>query len=196
MEGWTEEEFRNRNLMAPCGLYCGTCGIYIANRDGNEKFGAVMGNLYGTDPEETVCLGCMQPDPPEKLYGYCKQCKIRECVRSKDYYSCHQCEEWPCAMIKDFPLATGAQSAVTSRCRSLSLPAHWLLLAGLDSRLIDSGVWMASDRGCSLPVNLHRRGRARCVNAFARTGIQESTGRGSSFRPLHLPNWSECRGQV
>jgi hypothetical protein len=66
MEGWTEEEIRNKNLMAPCGLYCGACGVYLATRDENEKFRAVMGNLYGTKPEETECLGCMQPDPPKK----------------------------------------------------------------------------------------------------------------------------------
>ena len=69
MEGWKEEEIGNKSLMAPCGLYCGVCGVYIATRDGNEKFRAVMGSLYGTKPEETECLGCMQPDPPKKLYG-------------------------------------------------------------------------------------------------------------------------------
>lgn len=107
MEGWREEEFSNRDLMAPCGLYCGACGVYIATRDRNEKFKSVMGNLYGTRPEETECLGCMQPDPPQKLYGFCKSCKIRECVRSKALYACHQCADWPCAMIRDFGLATG-----------------------------------------------------------------------------------------
>jgi len=59
------------------------CGVYIATRDKNEKFRAVMGNLYGTRPEETECLGCMQPDPPKKLCSYCKGCKIRKCVRSQ-----------------------------------------------------------------------------------------------------------------
>ena len=49
--------------MAPCGLYCGTCGVYIATRDDNSKFKAILGNLYGTKPEETECLGCMQTDP-------------------------------------------------------------------------------------------------------------------------------------
>jgi hypothetical protein len=83
------------------------CGIYIATRDGNEKFKAIMGNLYGTKPEETVCLGCMQPDPPKQLYGYCSACKIRDCVKSKGYYSCHQCDDWPCNEIENFPLATG-----------------------------------------------------------------------------------------
>ena len=78
MEGWSEEEIRNKDLMAPCGLYCGTCGIYIATRDKNEKFKNVMANLYGSKPEETECLGCMQSDPPEKLYAMCKLCKIRD----------------------------------------------------------------------------------------------------------------------
>jgi hypothetical protein len=107
MEGWKEEEIRDRKLMAPCGLYCGACGVYIATRDKNEKFKQVMGNLYGTKPEETACLGCMQTDPPEMLYGYCKMCSIRDCVRGKGFYSCHQCEKWPCDMINGFGLATG-----------------------------------------------------------------------------------------
>jgi hypothetical protein len=107
MEGWSEEEIRNKHLMAPCGLYCGSCGVYIATRDGNEKFKTILGNLYGTKPEETECLGCMQPDPPNKLYSYCETCKIRDCVKSKKYYSCHQCDEWPCDMIANFAIATG-----------------------------------------------------------------------------------------
>ncbi len=107
MKGWTEEEFRNKKLMAPCGLYCGTCGVYIAMRDDNEKFKGVMGNLYGTPPEQTSCCGCMQADPPENLYYFCKSCDIRSCVKSKDFYSCHQCSDWPCDMIKNFGLATG-----------------------------------------------------------------------------------------
>lgn len=107
MEGWSEQEIRNRDLMAPCGLYCGACGVYIATRDGNEKFRTVMGNLYGTKPEDTACLGCMQADPPKKMYGYCKMCPIRDCVRSKGFYSCHQCRDWPCDRINQFGFATG-----------------------------------------------------------------------------------------
>jgi hypothetical protein len=109
MKGWKKEDIRNKDLMAPCGLYCGTCGVYIATRDKNEKFKAVMGKLYGTKPEETECCGCMQKDPPEKLYSFCKSCEIRNCVRIKGYYSCHQCSEWPCDMIRKFGLATGVR---------------------------------------------------------------------------------------
>ena len=107
MSGWTEEEIKDPALMAPCGLYCGTCAVYIATRDKNEKFKAVMGNLYGTKPEETECLGCMQPDPPEKLYAICQLCEIRNCIKAKDFYSCHQCKDWPCALIEKFPISTG-----------------------------------------------------------------------------------------
>jgi hypothetical protein len=107
MDGWNEDEIKNKNLMAPCGLYCGACGVYIATRDKNEKFKQIMGNLYGSKPEDTECLGCMQADPPEKLYGLCKMCKIRDCVKDKGFYSCHQCEDWPCDMIESFGMATG-----------------------------------------------------------------------------------------
>jgi hypothetical protein len=107
MEGWSEDEIRDKALMAPCGLYCGTCGIYIANRDGNEKFRSVMAALYGTTPEETRCKGCMQAETAEELYPYCRMCKIRGCVASRGLYACHQCADWPCPMIKNFELATG-----------------------------------------------------------------------------------------
>ena len=107
MKGWTESEFAERSLMAPCGLYCGVCGVYLATRNGDAKFKALLGSLYGSAPEETECLGCMQPDPPQNLYGYCRVCPIRDCVRGRDLYSCHQCAEWPCALITGFPLATG-----------------------------------------------------------------------------------------
>jgi len=109
MKGWKEEEFKNKDLMAPCGLYCGTCGVYIATRDNNEKFRNVMANLYGTEPEKTSCLGCMQSDSSKQLYEWCQTCNIRSCVKSKGHYSCHQCEKWPCDMIETFGYATGVR---------------------------------------------------------------------------------------
>ena len=107
MKGWREDEIENRYLMAPCGLYCGACGIYIATRDDNEKFRSVMADLYGTRPEETRCLGCMQPDGAGMIYEYCRSCAIRDCVQAKGWYSCHQCDEWPCDLIENFPYVTG-----------------------------------------------------------------------------------------
>ncbi|MBN2152621.1 MAG: DUF3795 domain-containing protein [Candidatus Lokiarchaeota archaeon] len=94
-------------MLAPCGLYCGVCGVYIATRDGNAKFKEILGRLYGSKPERTECMGCMQADPPELLYGFCEICPIRDCVKQKGYYSCRQCEEFPCKLIKNFPMPVG-----------------------------------------------------------------------------------------
>ena len=107
MRGWTDGEIADRSLLAPCGLYCGVCGVYIATRDGDDKFKAVLGRLYGTPPEQTRCLGCMQADPPKMLYAYCRSCPIRECVLGRGLTSCQACDEWPCGLIDSFPLATG-----------------------------------------------------------------------------------------
>jgi hypothetical protein len=82
-------EIADDRLLAPCGLYCGVCGVYIATRDHNEKFRAILGKLYGSKPEMTECKGCMQGDPPELLYGFCSTCPIRDCVKGEGFYSCH-----------------------------------------------------------------------------------------------------------
>jgi hypothetical protein len=49
----------------------------------------------------------MQPNPAKKIVGFCRICAIRNCAKSKGFYSCHQCEEWPCSMIEDFGFAAG-----------------------------------------------------------------------------------------
>lgn len=107
MRGWSEDEVADRRLMAPCGLYCGTCGVYLSHRDDNTKFRDILARLYGTAAEETRCKGCMQEDPPECLYGFCENCAIRDCVHGKGYYSCHQCDDWPCEHIEAFPVPVG-----------------------------------------------------------------------------------------
>lgn len=101
------DESHDPRLLAPCGLFCGACGVYIATRDHNERFKAVLGKLYGTKPEKTECKGCMQGDNPELIYGYCKSCPIRDCVRKKGFYSCHQCNEWPCKYVQNFGFPVG-----------------------------------------------------------------------------------------
>jgi hypothetical protein len=101
MEGWTEDEIGNKELRAPCGIFCGACAIYIATRDDNEKFRSIISNNWKTKPDETKCFGCMKSDPPKQLFGFCQTCLIRTCARSKGLYSYHQCEMWPCDKIEN-----------------------------------------------------------------------------------------------
>jgi hypothetical protein len=36
----------NPDFVAPCGMYCGVCAIYIAHRDNNRKFKERLVGLY------------------------------------------------------------------------------------------------------------------------------------------------------
>ena len=107
MRGWTDDEFADRRLMAPCGLYCGACGVYISHRDGNTKFRDKLAALYGSKPEATMCKGCMQDEPADCLYDFCRSCALRECVLDRGFYSCHQCDEFPCGLVERFPIPVG-----------------------------------------------------------------------------------------
>lgn len=107
----------NSDLLAPCGLYCGVCAIYIADRDNNEKFKERLVDLYkgkitgkGTLPgsenlcmDDIRCSGCLS----ENRFMHCEQCQIRQCANDRGYTGCHQCDEFPCRHINNFPMAVG-----------------------------------------------------------------------------------------
>lgn len=94
----------DRKLLAPCGLYCGVCAIRIAHRDDNPKFKERLVGVYGlSSPEEVRCGGCLSDD----LFMYCRICPIRNCCAEKGVEGCHQCDEFPCQFIENFPLPVG-----------------------------------------------------------------------------------------
>jgi hypothetical protein len=98
-------------LLAPCGLYCGVCGVLYASRENNIKFkegllGFYQKHLPGGEKltiEDVHCDGCLS----ERPFVYCKECHIEECVRGKGYSGCHGCSDFPCRWIEDFPIAVG-----------------------------------------------------------------------------------------
>ncbi|OLS12883.1 MAG: hypothetical protein RBG13Loki_3518 [Promethearchaeota archaeon CR_4] len=102
-------EIENESLLAPCGLYCGVCGIYIATRDGNEELRQKLSKFYGTKVVETACRGCMQPEPADCQFPICGACVIRNCVKGKELQSCAQCKKFPCEKISNFPLPVARQ---------------------------------------------------------------------------------------
>ena len=90
-------------LAAPCGLYCGVCGVYIAHRDKNTKFKERLTTVYGVGVNEIKCHGCLS----DELFGYCQTSSIRSCTIEKSIGGCHQCDDFPCRFIEDFPLPVG-----------------------------------------------------------------------------------------
>ncbi|MBD3255368.1 MAG: DUF3795 domain-containing protein [Candidatus Lokiarchaeota archaeon] len=96
-----------KELLAPCGLYCGVCSIYIAHRDNNLKFKNALMKVYklfvkGVD--DIACTGCLSEGI---VFPVCKACPIKDCVRQKGIEGCHQCSDFPCKFIENFPLEVG-----------------------------------------------------------------------------------------
>lgn len=92
-----------KELLAPCGLYCGVCGILIAHRDDNLKFKERLTAVYGVGVEEIRCQGCLSDDP----FKYCRLCPIKSCTAEKGIEGCHQCADFPCNFLEGFPLPVG-----------------------------------------------------------------------------------------
>ncbi|MFX1567816.1 MAG: DUF3795 domain-containing protein [Promethearchaeota archaeon] len=99
----------NKALLAPCGLYCGVCAIHIADRDNNVKFKEILVDVYkpfSKTSEDIKCKGCLSENQDD-IFGYCKICPIRDCVKSKGFESCYQCNDFPCKFIDKFPIPVG-----------------------------------------------------------------------------------------
>lgn len=91
--------------VPPCGLYCGVCAIMYATRDENLKFRERLAPVYGVRPEDLFCAGCLAPE--EQVWQYCRHCPIKSCARDRAIEGCHECDDWPCEMIENFPLPVG-----------------------------------------------------------------------------------------
>jgi hypothetical protein len=93
----------NPELLAPCGLYCGVCGIRIAHRENNQKFKERLSSVYQVPAEELACEGCLS----EVVFKYCRVCPIKSCTQKRGFQGCHQCKEFPCPHIQHFPMPVG-----------------------------------------------------------------------------------------
>jgi len=93
----------NQELLAPCGLYCGVCGIRIAHRENNLKFKERLSAVYQVPAEELACEGCLS----QVVFKYCRVCPIKSCTQKRGYEGCHQCSEFPCVHIQNFPMPVG-----------------------------------------------------------------------------------------
>jgi hypothetical protein len=69
-------------LIAPCGMDCGLCAVYVRDKK--------------------RCLGCRAGD--EGKAKSCLECRIRNCdaLRSPESGFCVDCAQFPCARLKRF----------------------------------------------------------------------------------------------
>lgn len=96
-----------KELLAPCGLYCGVCSIYIAHRDNNLKFKEKLLPVYrafAKSVDDIACTGCLSEGI---IFPVCRVCSIKNCCSDKGIEGCHQCNEFPCKFINNFPIPVG-----------------------------------------------------------------------------------------
>ncbi len=92
-------------IIGACGLICSDCEAYKATVTNDDELRRTTSKnwskVYGADilPEHINCLGCMQDSVK---IGHCSDCKMRECVVSKGYENCSECDEYPCEMMEEF----------------------------------------------------------------------------------------------
>jgi hypothetical protein len=138
----------NPNLLSPCGLYCGVCGIYASHRDQNMKLKEKLAAAYGVSAQEIRCQGCLSNEP----FMYCRLCPIKSCTTEKGYDGCHQCAEFPCQRVSEFPQEEGKRVILRS------VPQR---------REMGTEKWVAAEEAryrCSSCQSQLFRGSKRCPN--------------------------------
>jgi hypothetical protein len=96
-----------KELLAPCGLYCGVCSIYMAHRDNNIKFKEKLLPVYkafARDTSDIACTGCLSDGI---VFPVCRVCAIKKCNRERGFEGCHECNDFPCKFIENFPIRVG-----------------------------------------------------------------------------------------
>ncbi|MFX1328412.1 MAG: DUF3795 domain-containing protein [Promethearchaeota archaeon] len=93
-----------KDLLAPCGLYCGVCRIYKAHKDNDLEFKREILptlNDYGAKSvDDIACTGCLSDGAK---FHFCQTCPIRDCIKNKKIEGCYLCDDFPCSIITNWP---------------------------------------------------------------------------------------------
>lgn len=87
-------------MKACCGLNCTECPTYLATRNNDdgarEKVARKWSKMFGMKltAADINCDGCRSGS--DRMFGYCRVCRIRSCCTDKPYQTCAECGEYPC----------------------------------------------------------------------------------------------------
>jgi hypothetical protein len=84
--------------VAICGLFCESCGIYIATKEQNEVELERIATMMKTTKDEIQCNGCRST----VLSPHCRDCDIKKCAISHDVINCESCNSFPCDKLEVF----------------------------------------------------------------------------------------------
>ena len=104
--------------LAPCGLYCGVCRILQATEENDLAYLKRLVRIYArrfpeiasAPPEQLLCDGCLST----RRFLFCQECAIRDCTQQKGVEGCHECSEFPCTLVDEFPMPVGRKVMLRS----------------------------------------------------------------------------------
>jgi hypothetical protein len=89
----------DKNLVSACGLYCGSCGIYLATQENNTEKLLQYALVLNQSLNETFCDGCRA----ERKSAHCsRMCSFIKCTFEKGIGFCGTCPKFPCKELTDF----------------------------------------------------------------------------------------------
>lgn len=87
-------------LLSRCGIYCGACYVYRAQRDGG-AFLEEVSKRFGVPSEKIKCNGCS--GPYEEQWPNCQKCAFKVCQRRRGVDNCTQCTDFDfCSDYRQF----------------------------------------------------------------------------------------------
>ena len=84
--------------VACCGLFCESCGVYIATKADDRAALEGIAQRMKTTSEEIRCLGCRS----NTLSPHCRECNFKLCADAKGVANCEDCDSFPCPDLADF----------------------------------------------------------------------------------------------
>ena len=104
----SKDASKKEGLVAPCGLYCGACAMYLATQENNparltSRFGSSPKQQSAKPPaltENMMCDGC---GGGGRTPAHVPKCAIKLCAAEKTKTGrCADCAEFPCSRITEF----------------------------------------------------------------------------------------------
>ena len=92
-------------LVAPCGLYCGACPMYLATQENSEKRLESLMQQFSAGKmqmkrEDLLCDGCIGGG---RVASFCRACAMRSCAEGKTNVTrCSDCPDVPCTKVTNF----------------------------------------------------------------------------------------------
>ena len=92
-------------IIACCGLDCATCDARVATLANDNELRTQTAEKWkvqfsaGITSEMINCTGCREEGVK---FSHCSQCEIRNCVKSKGFETCADCDRLEsCVLLKD-----------------------------------------------------------------------------------------------